>query len=97
MCDSPTIVRRNYNYHDIKGYQYGLCKHSEDKGSEVECPSETTACGKISISMDKAKAEKLLEEVKNLLPDERERKRLDITRMKQGLLRERGSRPSEGI
>ena len=88
---------KNSNYHDIRGYQYGLCDHSEDFGEEIECPQETTACGKISLSVDKKNAQTLLNQVKDLLPDSRSRRELEISRLKSNILRVRGRRPNEGV
>lgn len=90
-CNEPEIVGPR-SWHDITGYKYGLCKHSEDLGQLTECPRDTTACGKITVRMDKAKATKLLEEVKHILPDARARMRMTIPQMKEMLLHRRGPR-----
>ena len=54
VCDSPKLVE-DRSYYDIQGYHYGLCEHSEDIGTQMECPSESTACGKLVIRADKSK------------------------------------------
>ena len=97
VCSSPQIVK-DKSYYDVQGYHYGLCEHSEDLGDEMECPDESTACGKLTIRVSKAKVESVLEEVKHLLPYSYTRRDLSITKFKQSILRERGrGRPSEGI
>ena len=97
VCSSPKIIK-DKSYYDVQGYHYGLCEHSEDLGDEMECPDESTACGKLKISVNKAKVEGVLEEVKHLLPYSYTRRDLSITKFKQSILRERGrGRPSEGI
>ena len=96
VCNSPKLVE-DRSYYDIQGYHYGLCEHSEDIGTQMECPSESTACGKLAIRADKSKVVDIIEEVKHLLPYAYSRRSLDITKFKQMILRERGGRrPSEG-
>ena len=82
-------------YFDIKGYNYGICEHT-DLGDEMECPRESTACGKLRVNVEKSKVLDVIEEIKHLIPYSRQRKNIDFYKIKQDLLRGRGSRPTEG-
>ena len=83
-------------YFDIKGYNYGICEHT-DLGDEMECPMASTACGKLRVNVEKSKVLDVIEEIKHLIPYSRQRKNIDFYKIKQDLLRGRGSRPTEGI
>ena len=86
VCKQPEFVRES-RYHDIKGYNYGLCNHGEDLGEKIECPEETTACGKIALTINKSKAERLLEELKHIIPDAYARKNFNIPKIKENIMR----------
>ena len=94
VCSSPTLIE-DRRYFDIKGYNYGVCEHT-DLGDEMECPRESTACGKLRVSVEKSKVLDVIEEIKHLIPTSRSRRNLDFYRIKQDILRGRGSRPTEG-
>ena len=95
VCSYPNIIQ-DRSYYDIQGYHYGFCDHT-DLGEEMECPSESTACGKLRVSVEKSKVLDLLEEIKQLIPRSRTRRDIDFDRFKQDMLwKHRNKSPGEG-